>query len=226
MENKIINLNNNEDLTIDSREVATMGGIAHKDLIKKLEGAKDRIGIIPTLTKAQMSPSDFFIESTYVDSTGRSNKCYLFTKKGCEFIANKFTGEKGILFTAKYVKRFNQMEKSIKDCQLTLANKEIKELKETVKESKIAIEDFKKSIDDAKAQFKPSHKTKLRYDKLIKSVTENKEEYDIVKTWVFAILKISKWEEACVNDNGKILKTIATTARLLSIKKFEQLSLF
>lgn len=34
----------------------------------------------------------------------------MFTKLGCDFIANKFNGTKGILFTATYVKRFNEME--------------------------------------------------------------------------------------------------------------------
>ena len=33
---------------------------------------------------------------------------------GCEILANKMTGEKGILFTAKYVDRFNEYEKRIK----------------------------------------------------------------------------------------------------------------
>ena len=36
--------------------------------------------------------------------------CYLLSKMGCEMVANKLTGEKGILFTAAYVKRFNEME--------------------------------------------------------------------------------------------------------------------
>lgn len=40
--------------------------------------------------------------------------CYEVTKLGCDFLANKFTGEKGILFTARYVKRFDEMEKQIK----------------------------------------------------------------------------------------------------------------
>jgi len=31
---------------------------------------------------------------------------------GCEMVANKMTGKKGVIFTAKYVKRFNQMEQS------------------------------------------------------------------------------------------------------------------
>lgn len=33
---------------------------------------------------------------------------------GCEFLANKFTGEKGVLFTAKYIKRFHEMEDMLK----------------------------------------------------------------------------------------------------------------
>ena len=36
----------------------------------------------------------------------KTYKCYECTKMGCELLANKLTGEKGILFTAKYVKRF------------------------------------------------------------------------------------------------------------------------
>ena len=61
-----------------------------------------------------MGLSDFFIASTYKDSSGKENKCYKVTKMGCEFLANKFTGEKGVLFTAKYIKRFHEMEDMLK----------------------------------------------------------------------------------------------------------------
>ncbi len=43
---------------------------------------------------------DFFILSTYQDSKGETRPCYLLTKKGCDMVANKMTGEKGVLFTA------------------------------------------------------------------------------------------------------------------------------
>lgn len=59
---------------------------------------------------SKIEPSEFFIPSTYTDSTGRELPCFLVTKKGCEFIANKLTGEKGTKFTALYVTRFNIME--------------------------------------------------------------------------------------------------------------------
>lgn len=58
---------------------------------------------------------DYFIKSSYVDAKGEDRPCYLVTKLGCDFLANKFTGEKGILFTAKYVKRFDEMERTIQN---------------------------------------------------------------------------------------------------------------
>lgn len=100
----------NVNQTIDTREIADMMDTTHDKILRKLEGDKSRKGIIAILTDAQMGVSDYFIESSYIDVSGKENKCYKCTKMGCEFLANKFTGEKGILFTAKYVKRFNEME--------------------------------------------------------------------------------------------------------------------
>ncbi|WP_413769998.1 Rha family transcriptional regulator, partial [Vibrio vulnificus] len=52
----------------------------------------------------------FFIESSYQAGTGKNYKCYLLTKQGCEFVANKLTGRKGTIFTATYVSLFNEYE--------------------------------------------------------------------------------------------------------------------
>ena len=41
------------------------------------------------------APVDFFIPSNYQDNKGEDRPCYLITKKGCDMIANKLTGEKG-----------------------------------------------------------------------------------------------------------------------------------
>lgn len=40
--------------------------------------------------------------------------CYLITRKGCEMIANKLTGKKGVLFTAAYVTAFEKMQEQLK----------------------------------------------------------------------------------------------------------------
>lgn len=96
--------------TITTLEVAEMMETPHKDILKKLEGSKDRKGYIEILAERQMSPSDFFTLSSYKDTSGKENKCYKVTKLGCDFLANKSTGEKGVIFTARYVKRFYEME--------------------------------------------------------------------------------------------------------------------
>lgn len=100
--------------TIDSREVAEMLGKGHAELLRDIDGRDNYIGIIPTLEKANIALSNYFIPSTYRSGT-REYKCYLVTKMGCELLGNKQQGEKGILFTAKYVERFNEMEEAIKN---------------------------------------------------------------------------------------------------------------
>lgn len=107
MNNQLINASATE--TIDSREVAEMVGIQHKDLLKKVRNYQQ------ILESAKLRPQDFFIPNTYkVENNNKTYECYLLTKKGCEMVANKLTGEKGVIFTAKYVNRFAEMEQKIK----------------------------------------------------------------------------------------------------------------
>ena len=217
MNKALLNLSNNE-LTIDSREVAEMLGINHWEILRKLDGTDKVKGIIPILTNNKIVVSKYFIQSEYKDLSGKRNKCYLCTKLGCDFLANKFNGEKGILFTAKYVERFNAMERSIKENSILIANKEIEELKDTVNQ-------LKKATEEAKKHYKPSHKTKLDYSKLIRALTENEEEYQMLKESTFAVLGITKWEDTCIADSDKITKTIKQISKLLELRKFKQLEL-
>lgn len=107
MDNELINTSAIE--TIDSREVAEMVGMRHCDLIRKI-GKYNEI-----LENAKLRSQEFFIPSTYkVENNNKTYECYLLTKKGCEMVANKLTGEKGVIFTAKYVNRFAEMEQKIK----------------------------------------------------------------------------------------------------------------
>lgn len=98
--------------TIDSREVAEMIEVTHASLLKKVRNYED------ILTKSKLTSLDFFIPSEYKDSKGETRTCYLLTKKGCEMVANKLTGEKGVIFTAKYVNRFEEMEKKLEQHKL------------------------------------------------------------------------------------------------------------
>ena len=111
---KTINTKGETIYTIDSREVAEMLGKEHKHVLQYIEGNKDIIGIKPTLESQGLDYQKYFIPSTYKAGT-REYKCYLVTKMGCELLGNKQQGEKGILFTAKYVEKFNEMENKLKE---------------------------------------------------------------------------------------------------------------
>lgn len=110
-----------ESLTINTKDIADFMGIDHYQVLRKLDGIKNKDGttrlngIIEILKKENISIDKYFIESMYVDAKGERRKCYLCTRLGCDLLANKFNGEKGILFTAKYVDMFYKMEKVLRE---------------------------------------------------------------------------------------------------------------
>ncbi len=89
---------------LTSMEVAQMVEKEHKQILKDIRRYTQQFN------EGKISPVEFFTESTYVDGKGENRPCYLVTKKGCEFIAHKLTGEKGTKFTATYINRFHEME--------------------------------------------------------------------------------------------------------------------
>lgn len=104
-------MNNLKVLSLDSREVAKMLPKAHAHLLRDIDKWNEYF------TESNFGFSEFWQESSYRDTTGRTLKCYLITKKGCEFIAHKMTGKKGALFTATYINRFHEMEQALKERQ-------------------------------------------------------------------------------------------------------------
>ena len=124
---------------LDSREVAEMVGKEHKNIIRDIRG------YLEEFSQLNFEPSDFFHESTY-KRRGKEYPCYLITKEGCEFIAHKLTGVKGTEFTAKYIKRFHEMENIIKEHVpwgkelLALA---VLEAQKTIEEQTAQIEEMK-----------------------------------------------------------------------------------
>lgn len=105
MELTIMNFNGVE--TVDSRQVAEAIGKPHNDLMKDIRRYSG------FLNEGKISPVDFFIESSYQDGKGEIRPCYMLTRKGCEMVANKMTGQKGTVFTAMYVNAFHAMEQQL-----------------------------------------------------------------------------------------------------------------
>ena len=98
----------NGQWVVDSRHVAEMVDKPHNDLMKSIRQYCEY------LTQGNFSLSEFFIPNKYTDTTGRTLPCYFLTRRGCDMVANKMTGEKGVLFTAAYVTKFEEMERQLK----------------------------------------------------------------------------------------------------------------
>jgi Rha family phage regulatory protein len=106
--NELQIINENGKLYADSRQVAEMVGKLHKNLLKSIDS------YVEVLESSKLSSQNFFIKSTYkAEGNNKTYPCYKLTRKGCDMVANKLTGEKGVLFTAEYVTRFEEMEKQL-----------------------------------------------------------------------------------------------------------------
>ena len=83
--------------------------IRHDSLLRKVED------ISKDLVDHKIVVNKYWLESSYKASNGKSNKNYLITKRGCEFLAHKTTGAKGNLFTDRYMDAFERMEEELKN---------------------------------------------------------------------------------------------------------------
>ena len=92
---------------IDSRDVAQMVEREHNALLKTIRSYCEYLG------EGEIAQSDFFIPSSYINAQNKEMPSYLITKKGCDMIANKMTGKKGVLFTAAYVTAFEEMRQAL-----------------------------------------------------------------------------------------------------------------
>ncbi|PGC41917.1 hypothetical protein COM18_09690 [Bacillus pseudomycoides] len=57
-----------------------MTGKRHDNLVRDIDS------YVEVLLNAKLRSANFFVESSYQDSTGRTNKSYLLTRKGCALL--------------------------------------------------------------------------------------------------------------------------------------------
>lgn len=205
----------------DSREVALQTGKKHKDLLETIRNYNQH------LVSGNFRPLDFFIEDTYLDEQGKTRPCYQLTKQGCEMVANKMTGKKGVLFTATYVQAFNQMQE-----QLTLGKeqKAIEGLNKMVEDMQKNLIEQKETIEEYKSMCKISCSKKRNYTDYIKKrlgITKANSEFEQVKARVFLILNINKWEDVELETSKNILNVIDESITVIKRERpYKQMSYF
>jgi len=114
--NNLSIINSNGQFTVDSREVAEMIDKDHAHLLRDIKGYAETLD---NSENPNLGSLNFFILSAYTtEGNTKTYPCYLLTRKGCDMVANKMTGEKGVLFTAAYVTKFEEMERQQKPLQI------------------------------------------------------------------------------------------------------------
>lgn len=106
--NAIIINNTKGEPTVSSVQVATNFGKQHKHVLEK-------ISYIMTEMNSAENSAQYFIESTYVDNSGKSNKCYELTRDGFSLLVMGFTGKRALDWKLKYIDVFNKMENQLKN---------------------------------------------------------------------------------------------------------------
>lgn len=115
-------------LVADSRDVAPFLEKEHKHLLRdirryvrvmekalssKLSPAEKALSpVLDPVGKSigpKLDPLDYFVEQSYIYPTGRQLPYFYCTEMGCELVAHKMKGDKGVIFTAQYVQAFHAM---------------------------------------------------------------------------------------------------------------------
>lgn len=100
---------------VSSRSVAEWTEKEHKNLLRDIENYISYLADDEQNSNlsfgSTMRVESYFVEDSYqVEEGGRRYKFYWCSRKGCEMIANKMTGKKGVLFTLNSVERLNRID--------------------------------------------------------------------------------------------------------------------
>lgn len=198
----------NHKQTISSREVAEMMEKRHSNLLRDIE---KHTAILEKVNELNFELVDLWQLSSYKDTKGEIRKEYQVTKKGCEFLAHKTTGERGDIFTIRYMNRFEEMEQHIK------AQTELKVINTAHIQTLLsALETQQQEIEEIKSLIGLRSKEVYNYGNQIKKhlgiskISENPQDYENIKNMFFYELGgYTKWEQIPYSrDNVKLLQEI------------------
>lgn len=182
---------------LSSREVAEMMEIEHSKLLRKIEGINE------DFTKSNIGFSKYWVEGTYkVEGQLREYKEFKISIRGCEFLAHKTTGEKGNLFTDKYMDKFEEMkEVIINNSSPQIISSDISKQIADIVQAQLK-EQFSNQIENVDSKYsnyiRPTAFTKSNISRYIKNrlgIARVNNEYKLVKERILIKLGGSKWQD-------------------------------
>ena len=111
MENLIQIVNN--QAVVSSRQIAERFGKEHRNILANIRQA---------VQSAEIS-ADWFYQTEYIDSKGRTYPEYLMNEEGFTLIVMGFNTKRAIEWKVKYIQAFKQMKKYLKQLQVSSVDK-------------------------------------------------------------------------------------------------------
>lgn len=178
-----------------SRFVSEVFNKQHKNILRSIRNI---------IEKDPKTLNKMFVESSYINTKGKTCKEYLLTKDGFTFIAMGFNGQKAIKFKIAYINAFNQMEELLKANALPYKELTVEEkIAEALILSQGIIEKTKDELKKANRNNKYNKKVnqQLRQDiKLLKeklNTTESSQDVLEMKQELDKVYQEKEyWEEA------------------------------
>lgn len=103
-----LNIMDGGNVTISSLQVAEIFNKQHKTVLRKIRE------ILKGLPNKEFWRNNF-VPSEYIDERGKHQSCYIMNRAGFSLLGNRFTGDKSLEFSAKYVEAFETMDNIIKE---------------------------------------------------------------------------------------------------------------
>lgn len=220
----------NGQVVVSSRVVAERFGKRHSDVVRAIENKIESLTTqnceVKNLTaeNSEVNLSKLFIPTKYVHN-GNEYKEYLLTRDGFTFIVMGFTGAEADIWKLKYIEAFNKMEQAIHSLGVQQLERSYVLLNERFNAfSESLTEKINKLEAQAEFNHRPSHATKISWNKVIKSYAKCPADEENIKHIVFARFGISKWEYLTSDKFSEVfgyIREIAEKANLIN-----QISLF
>lgn len=216
---KISEFKNNEVVTVKSNDMEAQNSksislvfnddsghiLTNSMLVAEKFGKQHKhvIDAIKKLISSAENSAQFFVSTTYVDGSGKTNPMYVMNRDGFSLLVMGFTGEKALQFKLDFIRSFNEMEEKLRNTQpkqLTTAEMFLQIAQVNVQQEKKIAE-----LESKVSRIEERTKANLEYSTVVAFCTRNDIAVDIKKLGAYGrkastICKKSGIEVTKIND--------------------------
>lgn len=188
---KAVKISNN-DTYVDSNFVAKAFDKRHDNLISLIEDTID------SLLNFKESTTQYFKDSSYVNSRGKTYKRYELTRKGFDLIVLSFTGEKAFKYKVWFIDDFHEKAEILSQVKSNKQNSLLQVIRDETKPARVAltdaIEKYELPLRIAEGKIHESFlKTRImNYTQLINSILDIKVPRDALEPRI--LYKLEEYE--------------------------------